>query len=168
MSVEISQYTDRIYLDNCSGHRLIEIKYYGTFIADVVPEDVTIIMNKNTICIMDIGNGFDNQVFMNYYGNLSINGVFYYENNYKIPGGVTRYSDEVNRIKSKFDESTSKYEDFNKTNKYIKNVNSLLSYKKFGRTIYLKNNKKYNSTNKSIKKKELNILNRIRSKYVVK
>tara|TARA_R110002074_G_scaffold8763_3_gene35584 strand:+ start:2072 stop:2572 length:501 start_codon:yes stop_codon:yes gene_type:complete len=162
MSVKISQYTDKIYLENCSGYKLIEIKYSGTFIADVVPEDVTIIMNKNTICIMDIGNGFDNQVFMNYYGNLNIDSIFYYEDGYKIPGGIIKYSDEVNKIKSKFDESTSKYEDFNKTNKYIKNVNSILSYKKAGRTIHLTHNKKYNSMSKGIRKKELQILKNLK------
>ena len=162
MSIKISQYPDKIYLDNCSGQRLIHIEYSGTFVADVLPNEVTIMMDKNKIFIMDIGDGFDNQVFMNYYGNFYIKSIFYYEDGYRIPGVITRYSDEVDKINSRFDESTSKYEDFNKTNKYIKNIKSLLSYKKGGRVVNITEKKKYNSSSKDIKSKELKILKNLK------
>jgi hypothetical protein len=162
MNVKITQYTDRIYLDNCSGQKLIEINYSGSFVGDVIPEGVTVMMNKNKICIMDIGDGFDNQVFMYYYGKLSIKSAFYYENDIKTPIGITRNSDEVNRISSKLSESTTKYEDFDKTNKYIKNVKTLLSYRKAGRVINVTNRKTYNSPSKDIKNREMKILKKLK------
>ena len=50
MNVKMTQYTDRIYLDNCSGQKLIEINYSGSFVGEIVPEGVTVMMNKNKIC----------------------------------------------------------------------------------------------------------------------
>ena len=162
MIVKISQYADKIYLDNCSGKKLIEINYSGSFVGDVIPEGVTIMMNKNKICIMDIGKGFDKKVFMNYYGNLVIKNAFYYEDGVKVPISISRYSDEVNKIYSKWDVSTTKYEKYDKTNKYVKNMKTLLSYKNGGRVVHITDKKTYNSVTRDIKNKELGILRNLK------
>ena len=91
---------------------------------------------------------------MKYYGNFKIIGIYEFivtENPLmgreieKSPGIHKSYmSDEVNKIKFKYEKNYSTYEDFNKTNKYRKDVTSLLSYKKNDMQYYLSKNGRTN------------------------
>jgi len=160
----MKKYIDTIYLEDCEQFELIEIKYSGTFVGHIAIDNLMVNMGSSSIVILDINRNFDDEIFMRYYGNFKIKGLYGYkkENDFgdiiKQPGACYTYTDEINKIHKTFSKTNLKYSDLNKTNKYIKNVESLLSYNRRDKTTLLCKNGRKGTALKKSQSRENNIL----------
>ncbi len=163
MNLKINQYYNEIYLKNLYESNVLEIIYYGTFVGNFLV-DANVFMNSNKIIIFGMESPVDNKLLMNYEGNFLIKRVYTYENGKQKAGGVKHYFDEIENIYSRLDTSDSKWEELDKTNRYYKNVSSLLSYKKNNRRYYLTKRNGYAQTSQKLNQSSKKILNKLIAK----
>tara|TARA_R110002020_G_scaffold223840_11_gene433083 strand:- start:402 stop:908 length:507 start_codon:yes stop_codon:yes gene_type:complete len=154
-----------VSIENMYNLSMLEIGYNGTLVADF-KEEVVVILRKNKIRIY-FKEIPQSDVLMQYYGNFKIVSVFARDrNNIKIKITRKNISDEVQHITSKWNESTTKYNEYNKSNRYIGSIPSLISYTYKGKKVYKDSRNKAKKESK-LSKAHLNKLNRIGSNYGV-
>jgi hypothetical protein len=164
MSITLTQRVNEINIENAEDMVAIEIKYSGSFVGEVLGNTITG-MNNNKIII-----GFlspPSETLMTYYGNFKIISIKAFDKT-KTRVGINKIiiTDELGNISSKWSESTTTYENYNQTNKYIPKTKSLIAST-------LNNEKRYADINGSIPENKLKLndkkmINRIRSNYGVK
>ena len=106
---------NKVYLENYEPSQIIEIFYNGFFSGDMVASG-NIILTENKIFLINIELDRTNVLFT-YDGNFTIKKTYaYIDGQIKI---IRTYSesDDVNTIQSTWNESTSKYTDFFRTNR---------------------------------------------------
>ena len=157
--ITITQKTDSISIENYQNLSVLEISYKGFIVGEVLGNTVSG-MNNKKIIIGFLSN--PEEVLIKYYGDFTIKSIKAYSKSNKLIK-VKRIieSDEVGHILSKWDESTTTYDNYDKTNKYSEKSKSLLS-------TTLNNVKRYVGVKgeipeKKLKLNERNSLNRIRS-----
>ena len=166
MNIQLIQSPDEVNIENMHNLSMLEIKYRGSLIADFKEEVIVIIrQNKIKIYFKEVPQS---DVLMQYYGNFKIGSLFARDrNNRKIKVTRKYTSDEMQLVLSKWNESTMKYTDYKRSNRYVGSVPSVISYTFRGKIKYK------DSNNRSIKERKLsrtyfNKLNKFRSNYGVK
>ena len=106
---------DKIYLENFKPFEIMVIQYTGNFDADMVANG-NFILNKDMMFFYGIELNATNVLFT-YQGNFRIKKAYLYQNNKLIYINTRNESDDVNTIQSTWNESTSKYTDFFRTNR---------------------------------------------------
>ena len=162
--ITLTKTTDSIILDKTENLSALEISYSGSLVGEILGNTISG-MNKKKIVILFLSQPDD--VIMTYYGRFNITKVVAYDKESK-PIKISRntYSDNINSINSKWDLSTTTYENYNKTNKYIGNVKTILSSTLNGEKRYL--NKKGEMPENKLKSNQASMLNRNRGNYGVK
>ena len=106
---------DKIYLENFKPFEIMVIQYTGNFDADMVANG-NFILNKDMMFFYGIELDATNVLFT-YDGNFIIKKAYIYKDNKLIYINTRNESDDVNTIQSTWNESTSKYTDFFRTNR---------------------------------------------------
>ena len=106
---------DKIYLENFKPFEIMVIQYTGNFDADMVANG-NFILNKDMMFFYGIELDATNVLFT-YEGNFIIKKAYIYKDNKLIYINTRNESDDVNTIQSTWNESTSKYTDFFRTNR---------------------------------------------------
>ncbi len=143
MKVRIDQYYNEIFMSGYAGARLIDIRFNGAFTGDLIPEG-HVSMNRNRILISNIKEHTPSDIFMRYAGSLDITKVYVRFKDSSVAVPVIKHSDEVNRIFGKWSEAETKYEDYNKSFKYLIGGSSLLSYVNKDERFYIKGKNRNN------------------------
>ena len=163
--LSLKKYYDKIYIEDANIYDLIEIQFTGTFIGNVLVNDLTVFMGKNVIYITDIDYDFRDDIFMRYYGNFKIKKMYGYrkegDDAIKEFGATREYSDEFKKFSSKYSEINATWNSLNETNKYKKDIESLLSYEKNGKVNYLCKTGKRGAVIKNIHGREMKILKKM-------
>ena len=162
--IKLTQTTESLILDNTENISALEISYTGSLVGEVLGNTISG-MNKKKIIIAFLSK--PEELIMTYYGRFNITKITAYNKQSKLVkvSKIIR-SDNVNSIESKWDISTTTYENYNKTNKYIGNLNSVISSTLNGEKRYL--NKKGEIAEDKLKSNQKRMLNRIRGNYGVK
>ena len=106
---------DKVYLENYKPSKVIEMFYSGFFDGNMVAKG-NIIVTENRIFFIDINLNSSGLLFT-YNGNFAIKKTYaHIDGKVEIIRAYSE-SDDVNAIQSTWDESTSKYTDFFRTNK---------------------------------------------------
>ena len=167
MSITLTQHINTIEITNAHTLKALEIQYSGTLVADITGNVVSG-LNKDKIIILFLDEPQEHLI--SYYGNFNISQIKAYgieqKQVYTIPIDINTITDDYIKINSKWEESTTKYEDYNRSNKYIPNQKSLLSFKTNGEQKYY--NIKGAVNTKKVSESDLIKLNRIRGNYGVK
>lgn len=106
---------NKLYLENYQPSQVIEIFYNGFFNGNMVASG-NIIVTENKIFLINIALDRTNVLFT-YDGNFTIKKTYaYIDGQVKI---IRTYSesDDINAIESTWNQTTSKYTDFNRTNR---------------------------------------------------
>ena len=106
---------DKIYLENYKPFQIMVIQYNGNFDANMVANG-NFILNKNMMFFYAVELDPTNVLFT-YDGNFTIKKAYIYKDNKFIYINTRNESDDVNTIQSTWNESTSKYTDFFRTNR---------------------------------------------------
>ena len=144
----------------------IDIKFSGSFILDL-NRGIKAIIDKNVLRISFRQQPPNDMVFR-YQGNLNIISTKGMDkNDEEINIAKKTISDEIDKITSKWDSSTKKYEGYNQSLKAAGNIQTLISYEVSGKKIYR------NAKGKRIEEKKLNshqksVINRIRGNHDIK
>ena len=115
-NMKLYQDFDSVYVKNYEPFKLMIIHFKGSFDGQMVSGGISVV-NRNSIYILG-GDLHPSNILLNYDGNFDIKRVFAY-----LPDGNRHYiktnkrSDQVGKILSKWDDSTSKYEDFKRSNR---------------------------------------------------
>ena len=127
-NMKLFQDFDKVFIQNHEPFQLMIIDFNGSFDGDMVSKG-KVIINKNKIILMSVAPDVTGVLFT-YIGNLNITKAFAYINNKKNYIITRKESDNVNTIGSKWDESTSKYTDFYRTNKRKPHQQTILTKRK--------------------------------------
>jgi len=163
MRIRVDQYKNDVYIKDYRGAILIDIRYSGTFIGDMIPTGF-VAMNSSRIIIYNIQQDLPHDLFMNYEGNLRIRSIFAYTKDKTYSGVINIESDEWDRISGKWDEIELTWEDYDHSQKYIKDVNTMLSYIKQDDRYYLRGGKRQKTIPAKAKRNEKNILSNLIAK----
>ena len=164
MSITLTQHINTIEISNASSVKALEIDYSGSIIADITGNVISG-MNSSKIIILFLDD--PQELLMTYNGNFDINQVRAYSKDKELLQiELNTITDNFSAIDSKWDESTTTYENYNRTNKYIPKQKSLLSFKINGEQKYY--NPKGEVDTQKVSKSDLMKLNRIRGNYGVK
>ena len=106
---------DKIYLENFKPFEIMVIQYTGNFDADMVANG-NFILNRDMMFFYGVELDATNVLFT-YDGNFTIKKAYIYKDNKLIYINTRNESDDVNTIQSTWNESTSKYTDFFRTNR---------------------------------------------------
>lgn len=106
---------DKIYLENYKPFQIMVIQYNGNFDANMVANG-SFILNKDMMFFYGVELDATNVLFT-YDGNFTIKKAYIYKDNKLIYINTRNESDDVNTIQSTWNESTSKYTDFFRTNR---------------------------------------------------
>ena len=106
---------DKIYLENFKPFEIMVIQYTGNFDADMVANG-NFVLNKDMMFFYGIELDATNVLFT-YEGNFTIKKAYIYKDSKLIYINTRNESDDVNTIQSTWNESTSKYTDFFRTNR---------------------------------------------------
>ena len=116
MNMSFYQDFNSVYVENYEPTVLIVIHFNGSFDGDMVSRGLSYV-RRNKIYLIRLREHPANIVF-NYSGNFRISKVFAYTSDKKEYGLVAeKASDEVQRINAEWNSSTSKYTDYNRSNK---------------------------------------------------
>ena len=115
--MKIINEVNKVFLNDYEKFDYMTIEYKGSFEAEVVSDGYMSISDKNNKIFLFKTIPNQTGVIFTYKGNLIINKAYHYKNNNKKYLDVDNYSDETQRINSKWNESTSKYLEFKNTNK---------------------------------------------------
>lgn len=114
-TIRIYKDFDKIYLENFKPFEIMVIQYTGNFDADMVANG-NFILNKDMMFFYGIELDATNVLFT-YEGNFTIKKAYIYKDSKLIYINTRNESDDVNTIQSTWNESTSKYTDFFRTNR---------------------------------------------------
>ena len=115
-NMKLYQEFDSVYVKNYEPFKLMVIHFKGSFSGQMVSSGISVV-KRNSIYILGVDLD-PSKILFNYDGNFDIRRVFAY-----LPDGKRHYiktnkrSDYVDKILSKWDDSTSKYEDFRRSNR---------------------------------------------------
>ena len=126
MGFHITQRIDELNIETEGIIKSITIRFEGSFVGKILGNTRSkVFRNKiNIKYLEDIP-----EVIMIYKGNMKIFDVSgTNELNKPIPCSFSLINDEVQRIKAQLDESTQKWEDYNKTNVYYNPMISMIEY----------------------------------------
>ena len=156
--IKLTQTIDSLILDNAEGLAAIEIEYTGSLVGEVLGNTISGISKKKIIIAFLSPS---EESVMNYYGNFKIISIKAYNNSNPVKITLKVVTDNIDSIKSKWSASTTTYENYNRTNKYIGNQKSILLSRLNGEKRYL--DIKGEVAEDKLKSNQRNILNRIRS-----
>ena len=163
MRIKIEQKENEIYLTGYEDADLIDIRYNGTFVGDLIPRGY-VSMNDKRIIAHNITKESTNDLFMRYVGNVQITEVFVYTKD-NVYGGVVKIdSDEFNNVAGEWKGSDSKWEKLGYNNNHEKDLGTMLAYIKDNKRYYLHRGKRTKTIPKKIKTNEKNILNNLIAK----
>ena len=163
MRIKLDQKQNEIYLTGYEGADLIDIRYSGTFIGDLIPKGF-VAMNDKRIIIYNAEKESTNDLFMRYEGNLQIRDIFVYTKENSYAGVVQIDSDDFNNITGEWEDSDSKWEKLGYSNKYEKDLGSMLAYIKGKKRYYLSRGNRTNTIPSKIKTNEKNIVHNLIAK----
>ena len=157
--ITLTQTVDSLTIDKTEDLSAIEISYKGSLVGEILGNTISG-MNRKKIIICFLSK--PEEVIMTYYGRFNITKITAY-NKQSQPIRVTRNfrHDNVNSISSTWDTSTTTYENYNSTNKYVGNLKTILSSTLNGQRRYL--GVKGQIPEKKIKSNQISMLNRIGS-----
>ena len=140
MDITLTNNVNEIYIEYTQAPRYLSIHYKGSFQGEILGDIGNCWVSKNKIIIEFIEN--PEEILIKYKGAFRILKSFAYDNEKnKHIVKIKTITDEIQRITSKWDTSTQKYEDYNKSNKYSKSYKTLMYYNKAGMR-HVTNNKK--------------------------
>ena len=113
--MKLFQSFDKVFIENFEPFQFMTIHFNGSFDGDMVT-DGNMVVKRNVLFLYGINPDRTNVLFT-YSGNFTIKKSFAYIGNKSNYIVTRKESDDVHTIKSKWDESTSKYTDFYRTNK---------------------------------------------------
>tara|TARA_R100001463_G_scaffold2964_4_gene12293 strand:+ start:801 stop:1313 length:513 start_codon:yes stop_codon:yes gene_type:complete len=134
--LHINQYKDEIFIKNNLNASAIEIRYTGSIVAHCLSQS-NIVMSYNKIIILNPKKEINAKLLFKYYGNFKIRRIYAYSEGEMVSGAISHHFDEIENIRSQIDTASFKYEDMNKTNKYIPTSNSIISYELGGKMGYI-------------------------------
>ena len=116
MNMSFYQDFNSVYVENYEPTVLIVIHFNGSFDGDMVSRGLSYV-RRNKIYLVLLKEHPDNILF-NYSGDFRISKVFAYTSDKRQHWIFTKKaSDEVQRITAEWNTSTSKYTDYNRSNK---------------------------------------------------
>ena len=160
MSITLTQRVQEINIKYTEEPVALEILYAGSFVGEVLGNTISSMNNKKIIIVF---LSPPEKTLIQYYGNLKIRSIKAYgKKNQTIKVKTMRINDNVNNITSKWNESTTTYENYNQSNKYVPKIKSIIS-------CTINGNKSYSDIGgfggeKKLESNQKNILNRIASK----
>ena len=117
MNMNLLQDFDSVYVENYEPIKMLIIEYRGSFDGEMIARTNHVVKDNH---IFFFGIGLDStNILFNYNGNFRIKKVFAYTMEGKKRWvAVKTTSDDVNRILAEWNVSTSKYTDYNRSNKH--------------------------------------------------
>ena len=146
MDITLTNNVDEIYIEYNQVPRYLAIHYTGMFVGELFGDVRNCWVEKHRVVIEFKTN--PEEVLMKYMGNLTIKQAFAYDKNknrYKVKTKTIK--DEVHLIQSKWDTSTQKYEDYNRSNKYNTVGKTWLTFTRNGEKLEMNNKSKYRIIN---------------------
>ena len=141
----------------------LTITYSGSFVGKVLGNTISSI-SRDKINIVFLDDAPETIIL--YSGSIKILKISAIsKNNESINGEFIVINDEIQRLKSVWDESTMKWEDYNKSNKYYKPIMSIIEYSENG---VIKYQEARGRRLLSLPLKQKTMLNKIRGNYGVK
>jgi len=165
MGVTLTQRVNELNIEYNEKPVFLTIRYGGSFVGQILGN------TKSRLTRSEINIEFKEDIqetIMIYEGELIIYGIFAKNSNLEpIKGNrIKLVNDEIQRSKTKWDESTQKWGDYDKSlNKYYKPVMSIIEYKENDN---IKFHEVRDKSLLSIPSRQNKILNRIRGNYGVK
>ena len=126
MDIRIKQHIDELYLENYQDISYLDIKYGGSFNAQMV-SDCDVFLQERRIIIFNI-NLQESGLLMTYDGNFIIRSVLAYTHDkvrHYIP--TTRVTDEWGKVGSDWVENRATWESYNRSNRMKKRVQTSIS-----------------------------------------
>ena len=126
MNIIIKQYVDGLYVENYQDMAYLDIKYSGSFNAQMV-SDCDVYINDKNIIIYNI-DLHESGLLMNYDGNFIITRVLAYTQDkarHYVP--TRRITDEWGKVDGVWDNSTTTWESHDKSNRKKKRVQTSIS-----------------------------------------
>ena len=114
-NMKIIQDFDKVIIENFEPFQYMIIHYTGSFQGNMVANG-NVLIHKNRLFLYAISPDITNILFT-YTGNFNIKKTFAYIDNKSNYIVTIKELDNVNTIKSKWNDSTSRYTDLNRTNK---------------------------------------------------
>ena len=159
MSITLTQRVQEININYTEEPVALEIFYIGSFVGEVLGNTVSGMNNKKIIIVFLTP---PEETLIRYYGNFKIKSIKAYSKNNKLIKTKKRtITDEIGHITSKWDESTTTYENYNQSNRYIPKTKSIIACTINGNKSYSDKNGFFGES--KLKPNHRNILNRIRS-----
>ncbi len=138
--MKITQTENTIILEYSGSVSALDIRYRGDFVGEIHGNTVSGVKEGRMIIAFLEPPG---DVLMTYEGNFNIISYDAYNDEGVIKSHKLRKeNDELKRIKSKWSVSDTKYEDFNKSNRYKKVKKTELTYTRMGKKVKLNNKNK--------------------------
>jgi len=126
-NMKIIQDFDKVIIENFEPFQYMIIHYSGSFNGTMI-SDGNILVHKNRLFLYAINPDSTNVIFT-YSGNFNIKKSFAYIDNKKKYIVTKKESDNFDAIKSKWNESTSRYKDFYRNNKRKPHTQTILRKK---------------------------------------
>ena len=138
--MKITQTENTINLEYSGSIVALDIRYRGDFVGEIQGNTVSGAKGGRMI-IAFLEPPQD--TLMTYEGNFNIISYLAYNDEGLIKGrSIKKISDELNKINSKWSISDTKYEDFNKSNRYKKVKKTELTYTRMGKKVKLNHKNK--------------------------
>jgi len=164
VSITFTQRINEINIEYTNEPMAMEILYSGTFAGEVLGNTVTGMNNKKIIIVF---LSPPEETLMIYKGNFNISQIKAYNKNQElIEVNRNIITDDIENIRSKWEESTMKYENYNESNKYYPRIEHIIASTLNDEKRYA--NVKGNITEDKLRGNQKRILNRIRGNYGVK
>ena len=138
--MKITQTENTVSLEYSGSVSALDIRYRGNFVGEIHGNTVSGVKEGRMI-IAFLEPPQD--TLMTYEGNFNIISYEAYNDEGLIKGrNIKKTSDELNKINSKWSISDTKYEDFNKSNRYKKVKKTELTYTRMGKKVKLNHKNK--------------------------
>tara|TARA_Y100001963_G_C6733344_1_gene425010 strand:- start:96 stop:488 length:393 start_codon:yes stop_codon:yes gene_type:complete len=128
LNMKLIQDFDRVIIENFEPFQYMFMHYNGSFEGNMVANG-NVLIRRNILYFYNIKPDETNVLFT-YNGNFNIKKTFIYNKNKRNYILTKKETDDVGGIKSKWNESTSKYTHFSRTNKYKPYMQTILTKRK--------------------------------------
>ena len=127
MSITITNTTKELHMEYSTKPVVLDISYSGNIVGELHGDNNVVGINKNRMIIAFTGDIKNH--FMSMTGDFKIKKIKAYDGQkQKIPVTIKRVNDEVQKIQSEWDSSTNKYEEYNKSSKYLNVEESKMTF----------------------------------------
>jgi len=134
-NITITQTPNELFMEFDGPVYALDIKFDGQIIGEVIGNNNIVGVRNNRMIIVFVGE--QKEHILNYEGNLILKkAIAYTSNNKSLKAKIKIKNDEVQNIKS-FWNTSNKYTDFNKTNRYNRIKKTKMTYTLQGKKIHI-------------------------------